>query len=136
VIDVDFFRRFNNHYGHMAGDRVLEHIAAQIKQGVRLEDIPSRFGGEEFTVLLPNTGADAAWFVAERLRVSIANLRVQWESRLPQVTISLGVFTFNKSSDLTAVEIISHADIALYESKRRGKNRTTVWKPGLQFQQK
>jgi diguanylate cyclase (GGDEF)-like protein len=136
VIDVDSFRRFNNRYGHMAGDSVLEHIAAQIKQGVRLEDIPSRFGGEEFTVLLPNTGAEAAWFVAERLRVSIADLRVQWEPRLPQVTISLGVFTFNQSNDLTAVEIISHADIALYESKRQGKNRTTAWKPGLQFPQK
>ncbi|MDR2537530.1 MAG: GGDEF domain-containing protein [Treponema sp.] len=136
VIDVDSFKRFNDHYGHMAGDRVLEHIAAIIKQSVRLEDVPSRFGGEEFTVLLPNTCADSAWFVAERLRVSIANLHVQWESNLPQVTISLGIFTFDESYDLTASEIISRADSALYESKRRGKNRTTMWKPGLQFPQK
>ncbi|MDR1325383.1 MAG: GGDEF domain-containing protein [Treponema sp.] len=136
VIDVDSFKRFNDHYGHMAGDRILEHIATMIKQSVRLADIPSRFGGEEFTVLLPNTYADSAWFVAERLRVSIANLQVQWKSSLPQVTISLGVFTFDESCDLTAGEIISRADSALYESKRRGKNRTTMWKPGLQFQQK
>ena len=136
VIDVDSFKSFNDQYGHMAGDRVLEYIAAMIKQSVRLEDIPSRFGGEEFTVLLPNTCAEAALFVAERLRISIANLHVQWEPRLPQVTISLGIFTFDESYDLTASEIISRADSALYESKRQGKNRTTMWKPGLQFQQK
>ncbi|MDR1398520.1 MAG: GGDEF domain-containing protein [Treponema sp.] len=135
VIDVDSFKCFNDQYGHMAGDRVLEHIAAIIKQSVRLEDIPSRFGGEEFTVLLPNTCAESAWFVAERLRVSIANVHVQWEPSLPQVTISLGIFTFDESYDLTAGEIISRADSALYESKRQGKNCTTMWKPGLQFQQ-
>jgi diguanylate cyclase (GGDEF)-like protein len=134
VIDVDSFKHFNNHYGHMAGDRVLEHIAAMIKQSVRLEDVPSRFGGEEFTVLLPNTCSNAAWFVAERLRISIANLHVEWEPSLPQVTISLGIFTFDESHNLAAAEIISRADSALYESKRQGKNRTTVWKPGVQFQ--
>jgi diguanylate cyclase (GGDEF)-like protein len=136
VIDVDSFKHFNDHYGHMAGDRVLEHIAVMIKHSIRLEDIASRFGGEEFTVLLPNTCAEAAWFVAERLRVSVADLYVQWELSLPQVTISLGIFTFDESYDLTAVEIINRADSALYESKRRGKNRTTMWKPGLLFQQK
>ncbi|MDR2397293.1 MAG: GGDEF domain-containing protein [Spirochaetaceae bacterium] len=133
VIDVDFFKSFNDTYGHIAGDRVLEHIALLIKGGVRLEDVPSRFGGEEFTVLLPATPSDAAWHVAERLRVGIAQLRVPWEIPLPAITISLGIFTFDNQTDIQATEILNRADKALYASKRRGRNCTTIWKPGIEL---
>jgi diguanylate cyclase (GGDEF)-like protein len=133
VMDVDNFKDFNDSYGHIAGDKVLENIALMIKQGVRSEDIPSRFGGEEFTVLLPNTDRDTVWMVAERLRTSIANMRVTWLSALPPVTISLGVYTFARESDISAAEIINRADMALYQSKKRGRNRTTIWGSGLLF---
>jgi diguanylate cyclase (GGDEF)-like protein len=133
VMDVDKFKNFNDAYGHLAGDRVLESIAFMLKQGVRTEDIPSRFGGEEFTVLLPTTGKTTVWMVAERLRNSIANMRVPWDPPLPQVTISLGVYTFDHSSNIDAAEIIHRADEALYLSKERGRNRTTVWGSGLLF---
>jgi diguanylate cyclase (GGDEF)-like protein len=133
VIDVDFFKSFNDTYGHIAGDRVLEHIAFLIKGGVRLDDVPSRFGGEEFTVLLPDTHAESAWHVAERLRLAIAQLKVPWEIPLPRITISLGIFTFDNQTDIMASEILNRADKALYASKSRGRNCTTIWEPGLEF---
>jgi diguanylate cyclase (GGDEF)-like protein len=131
IIDVDHFKTFNDTYGHLAGDRVLESLAITIKQGVRGGDIPSRFGGEEFTVLLPDTNREMAWLVAERLRNMVSTMKVTWEPPLPQVTISLGVFTFNKTSNITANEVIRRADEALYISKELGRNRTTVWGKGL-----
>jgi len=131
IIDVDHFKGFNDTYGHLAGDRVLETLAITIKQGIRAEDVPSRFGGEEFTILLPDTNKELAWIVAERLRVMVETMKVTWEPPLPQVTISLGVFTFNKASNIIASEVIRRADEALYISKELGRNRTTVWGNGL-----
>ncbi|MDR2495114.1 MAG: GGDEF domain-containing protein [Spirochaetaceae bacterium] len=130
VIDVDFFKKFNDTYGHVAGDRMLEYIATLIRQGVRLEDVPSRFGGEDFTVLLPDTNAEEAWGVAERLRKAIARLSVPWEIPLSNVTISSGIFTFDNSTDSTT-EIVNKADKALYKSKERGRNCTTIWAPDI-----
>jgi len=127
IMDVDKFKDFNDMYGHIAGDRVLESLAITIKQGVRTEDVPSRFGGEEFTVLLPDTDKDQALLVAERLRTMVASMKVTWDPPLPQVTISLGLFTFDKDTDLVSDEIIRRADQALYLSKALGRNRTTVW---------
>ena len=131
IMDVDKFKKFNDTYGHLAGDRVLENLAITIKKGVRNGDVPSRFGGEEFTVLLPDTGEEAAWVVAERLRTMVADMKVPWETPLPQVTISLGVFTFDKDTDLKAGDIISRADKALYISKDLGRNCTTLWRADL-----
>jgi diguanylate cyclase (GGDEF)-like protein len=131
VIDVDRFKNFNDAFGHLAGDRVLEHIALAIKSNLRAGDVPSRFGGEEFTILLPNTDQETALVVAERLRTAIATMQVPWDVPLPQVTISLGVATFEKEKDVPTDEIIGRADEALYQSKENGRNRTTVWQPGL-----
>ncbi|MDR1059533.1 MAG: GGDEF domain-containing protein [Treponema sp.] len=133
MLDVDKFKIFNDTYGHLAGDRVLETLAITLKQTVRTEDVPSRFGGEEFTVLLPDTDRQAAWMTAERLRCSVAAMKVPWDPPLPQVTISLGVFTFNQPMNLPAEEIIHRADEALYISKERGRNRTTLYGQGLLF---
>jgi diguanylate cyclase (GGDEF)-like protein len=131
LMDVDKFKNFNDSYGHLAGDRVLETLAVTIKQAVRTEDVPSRFGGEEFTVLMPDTDKYAVWIAAERIRIAVASMKTDWDPPLPQVTISLGVFTFNQDTDLPAAEIIRYADEALYLSKERGRNRTTVWGAGL-----
>jgi diguanylate cyclase (GGDEF)-like protein len=133
AIDVDKFKNFNDRYGHIAGDRVLEHIALRIKQNVRTEDVPSRFGGEEFTILLPNADRNTAWSVAERLRVAIAEMRVPWSIPLPQVTISLGIATFDKNTGISAEELLNRADAALYRSKEAGRNRTSMWRSGLLF---
>jgi diguanylate cyclase (GGDEF)-like protein len=127
VIDVDKFKDFNDFYGHMAGDKVLECLAETIKQNIRIEDIPSRFGGEEFTILLPDTESDNAFIVAERLRTAVANIRVPWETPLPQVTISLGISSSNHETDIPAEGILRRADEALYLSKKQGRNRSTIW---------
>ena len=129
VIDVDKFKFFNDTYGHLAGDQVLEKLAQVLRQSVRDNDVPSRFGGEEFTVMLPNTESSVALMVAERLRINVANMQVCWEVPLPQVTISLGITSFNQASNLSAVDILRHADEALYLSKSRGRNLSTIWEP-------
>jgi len=131
VIDVDKFKNFNDSYGHLAGDKVLEHLAQVIKSGVRNDDIPSRFGGEEFTVLLPQTDQPTAWSVAERLRVNVAEMKVPWDVPLPQVTISLGIYTFDQNSGVDVNTIIRRADDALYTSKLQGRNRSTLWNPEI-----
>jgi diguanylate cyclase (GGDEF)-like protein len=131
VMDVDRFKNFNDTYGHLAGDQVLEKLALVIKQNVRDEDIPSRFGGEEFTVLLPHTPIATAWAVAERLRTSIEAMRVSWEVPLPQVTISSGIHAFDGRDNFESSDILRRADEALYVSKAKGRNCSTVWEPGL-----
>jgi diguanylate cyclase (GGDEF)-like protein len=133
VIDVDKFKNFNDVYGHLAGDRVLECLAFTIRQAVRTGDVPSRFGGEEFTILLPNTPRQTAWIVAERLRTSVAAMKVPWEPPLPQVTVSLGLVSFDHRTNAVPDEIITRADEALYQSKENGRNRTSVWGAGLLF---
>jgi diguanylate cyclase (GGDEF)-like protein len=132
VMDVDKFKIFNDAYGHLAGDKVLETLAITLKQAVRCEDVPSRFGGEEFTVLLPESGAEGAWLVSERIRNAIASMAVPWDPPLPQVTISLGICSFDHREQLSADSIILRADAALYVSKQQGRNRSTIWNPGME----
>ncbi|MDR0669559.1 MAG: sensor domain-containing diguanylate cyclase [Treponema sp.] len=131
VMDVDKFKNFNDAFGHLAGDKVLETLAITLKQTVRGEDIPSRFGGEEFTVLLPDTGKESAWAVSERLRHAVEAMKVPWDPPLPQVTISLGICSFDHREQLNADNVIQRADAALYVSKQRGRNRSTAWNPGM-----
>jgi diguanylate cyclase (GGDEF)-like protein len=131
IIDIDHFKGFIETYGQLAGDKVLEILAITLKQGIREGDIPSRFGEEKFAILLPETGKDLAWIVAERLRNMVEPMKVTWEPPLPQVTISLGVFTFSKAANITADEAIRRADEALGISKEMGRNRTTAWGSGL-----
>jgi diguanylate cyclase (GGDEF)-like protein len=131
MIDVDKFKNFNDSFGHLAGDKVLESLALAIKENLRAEDVPSRFGGEEFSVLLPQSDSDGAWVVAERLRKAVASMKLEWKPPLPQVTISLGIYTYNSDTNLSAADMIKRADKALYLSKEKGRNRSTCWVSGL-----
>jgi diguanylate cyclase (GGDEF)-like protein len=131
VMDVDKFKNFNDAFGHLAGDKVLETLAITLKQTVRGEDVPSRFGGEEFTVLLPDSGGERAWLAAERLRNAVAEMTVPWDQPLPQVTVSLGICSFDHREQLSADNVIRRADAALYVSKQRGRNRSTIWDPSM-----
>jgi len=131
IIDVDHFKNYNDTNGQLAGDKVLETLAITLKQGIRAEDVPSRFEGEKFAILLPETGRDLAWTVAERLRNMAGAMKITREPPLPKVTISLGVFTFNKALNISADEAIRRADKALDMSKKMGRNRTTAWGGGL-----
>jgi diguanylate cyclase (GGDEF)-like protein/PAS domain S-box-containing protein len=125
MFDVDHFKIFNDTHGHDQGDRVLQHVAAKAKEGVRTQDSACRYGGEEFIMILVETPLDGALIVAERIRKSIDEMRVDGL----QVTISIGVAEANELGLDTAQALIEAADEAMYESKRGGRNRVTAARP-------
>lgn len=120
LLDVDQFKKFNDQFGHPAGDDVLREVAQQLKSVARTSDFVARYGGEEFVVVLPNTSANEAIEAAERMRTAIAESR--WALR--PITISLGVATYKKKM-ADRSELIAEADAAMYSSKQNGRNRTT-----------
>ncbi|NOZ25469.1 MAG: sensor domain-containing diguanylate cyclase [Nitrospirae bacterium] len=123
MIDIDHFKRFNDTYGHMAGDEVLRTIGRLIKNLVRNVDIPARYGGEEFAVILPETSPEQAEVVAERLRSSVSSHPFSIEDRTVSLTISLGLASFPEDAD-TKEGLVKAADRALYCAKSGGRNRT------------
>lgn len=130
--DLDFFKRVNDTFGHLWGDRVLEMIAHTTKEVLRATEIPARFGGEEFIVLLPETTAPMAANVAERLREKIEEAVLQTEKGPIKITASFGVSdaldrNAAKPSDQLLSQFISTADHALYASKSGGRNRVTIF---------
>ncbi|MBN1907421.1 MAG: diguanylate cyclase [Deltaproteobacteria bacterium] len=127
MCDVDFFKMYNDHYGHQKGDECLRRIAEAIKSVLkRPSDFLARYGGEEFVVLLPNTSPEGAQLVAEDIRKKVHGLKIRHEkSRIDEyVTLSLGVSTIIPGQDATAIDLIKAADQALYECKDKGRNRT------------
>lgn len=122
AVDVDHFKKVNDTYGHPAGDLVLKTVAAQIKQAIRAEDFMARMGGEEFVVALPETNADQAMVVAEKIRQVIAAATAQTQRGVIAVTASFGVAGGNGSEeDWNA--ILKNADAALYEAKQTGRDK-------------
>ena len=121
MVDVDFFKACNDNYGHLVGDAVLKKIAERFKASVREVDMISRYGGEEFCIVLPETTKDLAVTVAERLRRSIEATRVKAFDEDISITVSVGVATY--PVDGKNVEtLIEKADTALYMAKRKGRN--------------
>ena len=131
VLDIDKFKTFNDSYGHLAGDEVILGIASQLKICVREGDIVSRFGGEEFTVLLSNSGRQEAHIAAERIRTAIEQMVTMYQGNTLKVTVSLGVATHNSYDQVDSSTLLKRADKALYASKKAGRNRTTHHKSGL-----
>jgi diguanylate cyclase (GGDEF)-like protein len=127
LMDIDFFKRLNDTHGHLAGDAVLQELAKTLKEKLRIEDILSRFGGEEFILLLPMTIMPTALEIAERLRHAVEKLTVRYGSKCLIVTISIGCAVSGPADPLSPQEIISRADEALYKSKRNGRNRVTLY---------
>lgn len=133
MFDIDFFKRFNDTYGHACGDYVLQTVAKIIKSSIRDKDMASRYGGEEFTVLLNETNTEDAMIVAERIRSKVEQFDFCYEDQHVKVTISIGVSTFDKIlNPLTSPKLlVDQADQALYVSKRSGRNRVTFADPKL-----
>ena len=127
MFDIDHFKNFNDTWGHACGDYVLITVAKIIKNSIRPEDMASRYGGEEFTVLLPNTLKEDAMQVAERIRANIENTDFDYEGQHVKVTISGGVSVFDRKTNPvnSAKEFVEQADKALYVSKAGGRNRIT-----------
>lgn len=129
MIDIDHFKKFNDTYGHDAGDIVLKEVAKSIQETLRSNDIFARYGGEEFTILLPNQNLEASKFVAEKVRIAIQNLNITIKdkskvNKVIKVTISLGIAS-NLSRPLhSAKTVIKIADKALYLSKNSGRDKS------------
>jgi two-component system chemotaxis family response regulator WspR len=126
LTDVDFFKKYNDTYGHLAGDECLRQVASAIARcGRRPADLAARYGGEEFSVVLPDTPEEGACKVAEDIRSAVAELAIEHRSSevARHVTLSLGVVTLEPEQELVAAELLRRADAALYAAKRAGRNR-------------
>ncbi|HXV18877.1 MAG TPA: GGDEF domain-containing protein, partial [Candidatus Omnitrophota bacterium] len=125
MIDIDYFKNFNDQYGHLVGDVVLKQVSETIKKNVREIDIVGRYGGEEFGVLLVETDESGAFFVAERIRRAIADRPFRAYDENLRVTISVGCSTHSPALNDVNL-LIEAADSALYQAKRQGRNRVCL----------
>ena len=127
MLDIDHFKKINDTYGHLFGDKVIRAIAETLKSKVRGEDSVARLGGEEFAVMLPETDISGARIVAEHIRQSIERgkiRRLDTQEQIGGITISIGVAVH--SNGVSIVNLLDQADKALYVSKNTGRNRTTI----------
>ncbi len=135
MIDIDDFKRVNDHYGHLEGSRLIAQMGPLLKAACRTgsTDTCFRYGGEEFSILLAETDVDEGLAVAERVRKSVEEypFTVKVAHPYEKVTVSLGVSTMEESQIRTTPELIHEADIALYRSKAQGKNRVTCYCPAF-----
>jgi diguanylate cyclase (GGDEF)-like protein/putative nucleotidyltransferase with HDIG domain len=122
MLDIDLFKVYNDIYGHLAGDKVLRKIGELIKSSTRSLDMTFRYGGEEFTVILPQAPLDAAYKIAERIRKTV---ETKTGSKAMPLTVSLGIASW-PSDGVTREEIIGCADAALYRAKQTGRNRACL----------
>jgi diguanylate cyclase (GGDEF)-like protein len=132
LIDIDFFKPYNDNYGHSDGDACLRLVASQLNNVVvRNTDFCARYGGEEFVCLLPNTGSDGAKLKAEALRLAIENMHIPHISSKVSsvVTVSVGAatFPFSTNRNWTADTVVQQADKALYQAKAQGRNRCSYF---------
>jgi len=129
VSDLDRFKRINDNYGHLQGDKVLQFVSRLLMDSVRPQDIAARIGGEEFVLMLTHTSSDAARQVAERIRLKLSSFdRASSGGQLPEpITISMGVFTAT-SSQTSAETCVECADKEMYEAKETGRNRVVVFR--------
>lgn len=120
LLDIDFFKKFNDTHGHQVGDEVLKQVAKVLKAQSRESDLPCRYGGEEFGAILPTTDAASARVVAERIRTAIEKSVTEYEGKTLKVTCSIGMSQFEAGDDVG--RLIRRADEALYASKKAGRN--------------
>lgn len=128
VSDLDHFKRINDKYGHLQGDKVIQFVAKVLQDSVRQNDVAARIGGEEFALLLVNTSPEVARTIAERIRLAISQHNAESShAQLPEsITISMGVFTAVDLS-VPVEECVRRADEAMYRAKAAGRNRVMVW---------
>ena len=143
MCDVDYFKKFNDTYGHLAGDKALQTVAGIISSSVRTSDIVARYGGEEFAILLMEAGMEEIKSIARRLKVlteetleiaarikgEVEKAMIPVDHSSTHVTMSMGVSSYNGEEDYKPEYLISTADSALYESKKNGRNMITLFHP-------
>ncbi len=124
MFDIDYFKKINDTHGHDVGDYVLKTVAKTVKKVIREVDYFGRWGGEEFLIILPQTNLDGAFKAAEKIREVVENIGF---GKIGKITASFGVSTYIKELDNSPDELIKSADIALYDAKRKGRNRVSVF---------
>jgi diguanylate cyclase (GGDEF)-like protein/PAS domain S-box-containing protein len=128
MFDMDGFKQVNDTFGHVAGDLLLEKVAQVVTTQVRASDVVARYGGDEFIILLPNTDAQQAFPVAERIRASVANIRTEADKEPFAITLSIGIAEVRQNSTDESVErVIQRADEAMYKAKQGGRNRVVIF---------
>jgi diguanylate cyclase (GGDEF)-like protein len=125
MLDIDKFKNINDTYGHDIGDSVIINLANQLLNTHRKSDISCRYGGEEFTILLPNTSIESAATVAETIRKNIENLKLDLQDKTLHFTVSIGVSSLNEGEE-DLQKALKRADEALYKAKESGRNRVCV----------
>jgi diguanylate cyclase (GGDEF)-like protein len=135
IIDIDHFKKFNDTYGHLAGDEVLRKMGKLFQKSIRSCDYAARYGGEEFIIVMPEIGRDEGVKAAERIRANLAKEKIDANGHSVAVTISVGVASFPEHGD-DAQGIISKADAALYQAKKRGRDRVVVASSGQKKKRK
>ena len=127
MLDLDYFKQYNDRYGHLAGDGCLRKVAGKIKEALRRTDIACRYDGEEFIVILPETNVEGALQAAETVMLRVANERIRHEGApLGQLTLSIGVTSHKYNSDLSINDLINAVDEQLYAAKASGRNNCKV----------
>jgi len=121
VIDIDFFKKVNDTYGHSAGDAVLKEVAETIQSNLRTSDLVFRYGGEEFVTILNDADCDTAYVTANRILESIRDVKVNYQGQTLSVSVSIGLACLEKGD--TATSIFNRADTALYEAKNSGRDQ-------------
>lgn len=128
IFDVDHFKQVNDALGHLAGDKLLVILAQTLAAQMRAADIPARYGGDEFVILLPETGAQQAFHIAERIRVNVAAALREVNQGKFENTLSMGVAELCADPvDKNIEQVVQRADHALYQAKQTGRNRTVIF---------
>lgn len=134
LLDIDHFKQVNDSFGHPAGDDVLRNVGTVLKESCRVYDVPGRYGGEEFCLMLPQTGLENTMTVAERIRSRVEGNTLDVGEGKVRITTSIGVAGIESVPEpgfVTASSLIDRADRALYSAKNLGRNRIEVWNAAL-----
>ena len=122
MLDVDYFKNFNDTYGHLTGDQILREMGVLIRQNIREIDIAGRFGGEEFCVILPDTDLEGACYAGERIRSAVEAAHIKAYDHTVQATVSVGIAVYPRDAK-KSVELVDKADWSLYKAKKLGRNQ-------------
>lgn len=128
MLDCDHFKKINEIYSHMTGDDVLVGVANVLNKSIKRTDIPCRYGGEEFCLIMPDTTLFQTYNVAERIRTDISKLAFTYEDQSFNVTVSLGVSHLPADANRSELSLLNEAGLALYSAKRNGRNRAEIYK--------
>jgi diguanylate cyclase (GGDEF)-like protein len=131
AIDVDHFKHVNDEYGHLTGDEVLREMGALLRETARLGDVVARIGGEEFEILAPDTNAEGALILADRLQHAFHSKVFASVGGQQPISVSIGIAAETARNDQIAATLVARADEALYVAKRNGRDRYEIWHPGM-----